>query len=99
MFAYYLEKLRATPDGDGTLLDHMTMMYGAGIADSNSHDPYDIPIVLAGGGAGLLKGGRHIRFKDVPLANLHLTLMDQFGIHDGAVRRQHGRVDAKILSL
>ena len=62
-FAYYLERLQATPDGDGTLLDHMTMMYGAGIADSNSHDPYDIPIVLAGGGAGLLKGGRHIRMQ------------------------------------
>src|SRR5262249_10980283 len=65
-------KLRATPDGDGTLLDHVTMMYGAGIADSNSHSPIDIPMVLAGGGAGHLKGGRHIRFKNMPLANLHL---------------------------
>ena len=81
MFAYYLERMRATPDGDGTLLDHMTMMYGAGIADSNSHDPYDIPMVLAGGGAGTIKGGRHMRFKDTPLANLHLTLLDQFGVN------------------
>ena len=99
MFAYYLEKLRATPDGDGTLLDHLTMMYGAGIADSNSHDPYDIPIVLGGGGAGLLKGGRHIRFKDVPLANLHLTLLDHFDIHMERFGDSNGRVDAKILSL
>ena len=99
MFAYYLERLRATPDGDGSLLDHITMMYGAGIADSNSHDPYDIPIILAGRGAGFLKGGRHVRFKDVPLANLHLTLMDQFGITMEKFGDSTGRVDAKILSL
>ena len=77
----------------------MTMMYGAGIADSNSHDPYDIPIVLAGGGAGLLKGGRHIRMRDVPLANLHLTLLDHFGIVMDKFGDSNGRVDAKILSL
>ena len=99
MFAYYLEKLRATQDGDGTLLDHMTMMYGAGIADSNSHDPYDIPIVLAGRGTGFIKGGRHVRFKDVPLANLHLTLLDQFGIVMDKFGDSTGRVDVKILSL
>jgi hypothetical protein len=99
MFAYYLEKLRNTQDGDGTLLDHMTMMYGAGIADSNSHDPYDIPIVMAGKGTGFLKGGRHIRFKDVPLANLHLTLMDQFGVVMDKFGDSTGRVDSKILSL
>ncbi len=99
MFRYYLEKLHATPDGDGTLLDHITMMYGAGIADSNSHDPYDIPIVLAGGGTGHLKGGRHIRFTDVPLANLHLTLMEQFGIVMEKFGDSNGRVDSKILSL
>jgi len=99
MFKYYLEKLRATPDGDGTLLDHITMMYGAGIADSNSHDPYDIPIVLAGGGTGFLKGGRHIRFTDVPLANLHLTLMEQFGVVMDKFGDSNGRVDTKILSL
>jgi hypothetical protein len=99
MFAYYVERLKATPDGDGTLLDHMTMMYGAGIADSNSHDPYDIPIVMAGKGTGFLKGGRHIRFRDVPLANLHLTLMDQFGVTMDKFGDSTGRVDVKILSL
>jgi len=99
MFAYYLDRLKATPDGDGSLLDHMTMMYGAGIADSNSHDPYDIPIILAGKGTGFLKGGRHVRFKDVPLANLHLTLMDQFGIQMEKFGDSTGRVDVKILSL
>jgi len=99
MFAYYLDRLRATPDGDGTLLDHMTMMYGAGIADSNSHDPYDIPIVLAGKGAGFLKGGRHLRLKDVPLANLHLTLLDQFGVAMEQFGDSTGRVDTKVLAL
>ena len=99
MFAKYLEKLQAAPDGDGTLLDHMTLMYGAGMADSNSHSPIDIPLVLAGGGAGNLKGGRHIRFKNMPLANLHLTLLDQLGVHWDKIGDSNGRVDAKILSL
>jgi hypothetical protein len=99
MFAYFLEKLRATPDGDGTLLDHMTMIYGAGIADSNDHSPINVPIVLAGGGAGNLKGGRHIRFKDMPLANLHLTLLDQFGIHQDRIGDSTGRIDPRVLSL
>jgi hypothetical protein len=99
MFARLLEKLQATPDGDGTLLDHVTMMYGAGMADSNSHSPIDIPLILAGGGAGSLKGGRHIRFKSMPLANLHLTLLDQFGVHWIGSGDSTGRVDARILSL
>jgi hypothetical protein len=99
MFARYLEKLQATPDGDGTLLDHMTMMYGAGMADSNTHSPIDLPIILAGGGVGNLKGGRHIRFKNVPLANLHLTLLDQLGVHWDHIGDSTGRVDPKILSL
>jgi hypothetical protein len=99
MFARLLGKLQATPDGDGTLLDHVTMMYGAGMADSNSHSPIDIPLILAGGGAGSLKGGRHIRFKSMPLANLHLTLLDQFGVHWDRIGDSTGRVDARILSL
>ena len=99
MFTYLLEKLRATPDGDGTLLDHVTLMYGAGMADSNSHSPIDIPLILAGGGAGHLRGGRHIRFKNTPLANLHLTLLDQFGVEWDRIGDSTGRVDPKILSL
>jgi hypothetical protein len=80
-FAYLLGKMQATPDGDGTLLDHSTLMYGTGIGECNAHDPRNIPLLLAGGGAGTLKGGRHIRFpKETPLANLHLTLFDNFGV-------------------
>ena len=97
MFAYLLEKLRSTADGDGTLLDHVTMMYGAGIADSNEHSPLNIPIVLAGGGAGNLKGGRHIRFKDVPLANLHLTLLAQFGVKQDNLGDSTGLIDPQVL--
>ncbi len=99
MFAYLLEKLRATPDGDGTLLDHMTLIYGAGIADSNTHAPVDIPFILAGGGAGNLKGGRHTRLKDMPLANLHLTLMDHFGVHWDRIGDSTGRVDPQMLRM
>ena len=99
MFAHMLQKLQATPDGDGTLLDHVTMMYGAGIADSNSHSPIDIPLILAGGGTGHLKGGRHIRFKNMPLANLHLTLLEQFGVRRDQIGDSTGKVDARILSL
>src|SRR5579863_7861922 len=99
MFAYLLEKLRATPDGDGTLLDHMTLIYGAGIADSNSHAPVNIPFILAGGGAGNLKGGRHTHFKDMPLANLHLTLLDQLGVRIEKIGDSTGRVDPQTLSL
>ena len=99
MFAQLLERLQATPDGDGTLLDHITLMYGAGMADSNSHSPIDIPLILAGGGSGALKGGRHLRFKNMPLANLHLTLMDQFGVHRDQIGDSTGRIDDRILSL
>jgi hypothetical protein len=80
-FAYLLNKMRSTPDGDGTLLDHATLMYGAGIGECNAHDPRNIPLLLAGGGAGTLKGGRHIRYpRETPLANLHLTLLANFGV-------------------
>ena len=82
LFAAFVEKLRATPDGDGSLLDHMVLMYGAGMSDSNAHSPYNLPIVLLGGGAGTLRGGRHVSFDErdrTPLANLHVTLLDKLG--------------------
>jgi Protein of unknown function (DUF1552) len=93
LFTYLLDKLRSTSDGDGTLLDHMTMMYGYGMADSNSHSPYDIPLVLAGGGVGTTKGGRHLRFKDTPLANLHVTLLDNLGVRVDRIGDSSGRLD------
>jgi hypothetical protein len=81
LFAYFLEKLRSTPDGDGTLLDHVVLVYGGGMSESNAHDPHNLPILLAGGGTGQLKGGRHLRYPArTPLANLHLTLLDKLGV-------------------
>jgi hypothetical protein len=82
LFASFLNKLQSTPDGDGSLLDHAMIVYGAGMSDSNAHDPRNLPILLAGAGAGRLKGGSHVRFlKDTPLANLHLSLLDKLGVH------------------
>ena len=82
LFTYLLDRLRTTQDGDGSLLDHITMVYGAGMADSNRHAVMDLPIVLAGRGGRQTKHGRHIRFgQDTPLGNLHLTLLDKFGVH------------------
>jgi hypothetical protein len=97
LFSYLLERLRATPDGDGTLLDHITLIYGTGLADSNAHATSNVPVVLAGGGAGWLKGGRHVRYDDVPLANLHLTLLDRFGVHWNTMGDSTGRVDDRQL--
>ena len=79
LFAELLARLEATPDGDGTLLDHAMIVYGAGMADSNAHASQDLPILLAGGGAGT--GGRHVRHPEhTPLANLHLSLLDRLGV-------------------
>lgn len=80
LFAQFLEKLRSTPDGDGSLLDHSAIIYGSGISDPNIHNHHDLPILLMGGGAGQIKGGRHLRVeKDTPLANLHLTVLEKLG--------------------
>jgi Protein of unknown function (DUF1552) len=98
-FAYLLERMRATPDGDGSLLDHATLIYGTGMGDCNAHDPRNIPVLLAGGGAGHLKGGRHIRYpKETPLANLHLTLLDKFGVNLDRIGDSTGRIDDRALA-
>ena len=81
LLAYYLEKLRATPDGDGSLLDHVMVLYGAGLSDGNRHSSENLPILLAGGGAGTLDCGRHVQCADpTPMSNLHVTLMDKLGL-------------------
>jgi hypothetical protein len=99
-FAYLLEKLRSTPDGDGSLLDHAMMVYGTGMGDCNAHDPRSIPVLLAGGGAGQLKGGRHIRYpRETPLANLHLTMLDKLGVqHVDRIGDSTGRLDDRVLA-
>jgi hypothetical protein len=80
MFSYFVEKLRSTPDGDGSLLDHSLLMYGGGISDGNQHSHLNLPILLLGG-AGQFKGGRHIKYpQNTPLANLHLSVLDKLGV-------------------
>src|SRR5262249_32733983 len=75
LVAYYLAKLAETPDGDGSLLDHAMILYGGGISDGNLHDHVNLPLVVAGGGAGRLKGGQHHRYpKDTPMSNLLVSL-------------------------
>ena len=81
MFSYFLEKMRSTPDGDGSLLDHMMIVYGGSISDANVHKHEDLPILLLGGGDGRIKGGRHVRYpKDTPVSNLFLALLDNLGV-------------------
>jgi len=81
LFSQYLTKLRATQDGDGTLLDHMTILYGSGISNSTQHSGDNLPVMVVGGGAGRHKGGRHLAFTDKPtMANLLVTLMDKMDV-------------------
>src|SRR6185436_16860244 len=77
LFSYYVEKLKATADQDGSLLDHMALLFGCGMSDGNGHTPRNLPIVLLGGAA---RGGRYLNYPGEPsLANLHLTLLDKLG--------------------
>lgn len=75
-YAYFLERLKSIPEGDGTLLDHSMVMFGSGLRDGNRHSPYNLPILLGGKGGGALKTGQNIQFtKDTPLSNLYLSMM------------------------
>jgi hypothetical protein len=80
-FAKFLDKMAATPDGDGSLLDHSIFMYGSNMSNSDRHNNYPLPVILVGGGNGKLKGGRHIVPPEkTPIANLHLTVLNKLGI-------------------
>lgn len=94
LFAEFLEKLKATPEGSGTLLDHSLYLYGSGMGNPNLHDHHNLPIIVAGGAAGRMKGGRHIRFAEpTPLANLHLTLLDKVGVRLDSFADSRGKVE------
>jgi len=94
VFTYFLGKLRFTTDGDGSLLDHMMLIYGGGMSDGNSHWPLDLPILLLGSGAGTLKPGRHVMYPaGTPLANLHLSLLDRLGVHIDKLGDSNGRCE------
>jgi hypothetical protein len=99
LFAGYLAKLKATPDGDGSLLDHMTILYGAGISNSNAHSGENLPLALVGGGAGTLRGGQHLAFADKPpTANLLVTLMDKLGVPVERIGGSTGKLAIDTLS-
>jgi hypothetical protein len=99
LFSQYLAKLRATPDGDGSLLDHMTILYGAGISNSTRHSGDNLPIMLVGGGTGTLKGGRHLAYTGKPsMANLLVTLMDKMGVPVERLGGSTGKLPIDTLS-
>jgi hypothetical protein len=99
LFSQYLAKLRATPDGDGSLLDHTTILYGAGISNSQRHSGDNLPLMLVGGGSGRIKGGRHLKYTDKPMmANLLVTLMDKMDVPVDHVGGSTGKLAIDTLS-
>jgi hypothetical protein len=97
LFAYYLSKLRATKEGDGSLLDHVLILYGAGMSDSNAHDPNNIPVLLVGG-ADQIKGGRHLKYAGDTSANLLVSMMDKLGVPIDHVGNSNGELNIDRLS-
>jgi hypothetical protein len=94
LFAEFLEKLKSTPDGDGSVLDHSLFLYGSGMSNGNQHIHTNLPIVLVGGASGRVKGNKHVRVKDTtPLSNLMLTIMDVAGVPTEKYGESTGRVD------
>jgi hypothetical protein len=94
LFAEFLQKLQDTPEADGSLLDHTLYLYGSGMGDSDAHDHTNLPILVAGGAAGKMRGGRHIKYDTpVPLANLHLTLLNKVGVPLETFADSNGKVE------
>jgi Protein of unknown function (DUF1552) len=93
LFAGFVEKLKATPDGDGSLLDHSIIVYGSGLADGNRHTHEDLPVLIVGRGGNLRRGTHVVYPKDTPMTNLFLTLLDQVGVHPEKLGDSTGRVE------
>ncbi|MBA3312735.1 MAG: DUF1552 domain-containing protein [Planctomycetota bacterium] len=94
LFAEYLQSLKSTPEGNGSLLDHVLYLYGSGMGNPNVHNHTNLPIIVAGGAAGNMRGGRHLRYDEpTPLANLHLTLLDKVGVRLDSFADSDGTVD------
>ncbi len=93
MFAHYVDRLASTPDGDGTLLDSVMILYGSGMSDGNRHNHHDLPALLVGGGGGTIDGGRHVRVApDTPNTNLFLTILDRLGVPVEALGDSTGKL-------
>jgi Protein of unknown function (DUF1552) len=94
LFAYLLQKLRSTADGDGTLLDHSILVYGSGLADGNKHTHEALPVLLAGRGGGTLRPGRHVIYSTkTPITNLYLSLLDRMGVHQESIGDSTGQLN------
>jgi hypothetical protein len=94
LFAYFLDKLKSTPDGDGTLLDHSQIVYGSGLSDGNRHEHNNLPVLLAG-----KSGGRHITYPaETPMNNLHLALLDRMGVHIDSLGDSSGELNVLALN-
>ena len=94
LFAYFLEKMKATKDGDGSLLDHSMIVYGSAIADGNAHSHHDLPVLVAGRGDGQLKPGRHIQYtKGTPMTNLYVTLLDRLNVQTEKLGDSTGKLE------
>jgi len=92
-FTYFLERMRSTQDGDGSLLDHSLLVYGSGMSDGNNHSSLSLPIILVGGGAGKVKGNRHVRYQNQRLANMQLTVLNLAGIPGDKLGESNGKLD------
>jgi hypothetical protein len=99
LLARFADRLKSIPDGDGTLLDHAMLLQGGGLSNSDQHSHIDLPLVLVGGGAGTLKGGRHLRFpKDTPMNNLHMAMLEKVGVPVDQFGDATGRVTLEPLA-
>jgi hypothetical protein len=93
LLAHLLERLKSTPDGDGTLLDHSLILYGSGMSNSNVHNHSPLPVLVAGGAAGRMKGGRHLKYpENTPMANLLLSILDKAGVPQESVGDSTGHL-------
>ena len=93
LFGRFLGQLKATPDGDGTMLDNSLIVYGSGLGDGNRHTHENLPILVAGRGGGSVKSGRHIAYtSETPVANLYMTLLDRAGVHPGSIGDSTGKL-------
>jgi hypothetical protein len=93
-FGYFLDKLRNTPDGDGSLLDHAVLLYGSNMSNSNAHDHFPLPNLVIGGAAGRMKGGRHLKYTDhTPMTNLLVTMLDKVGVKQESLGDSSGTLE------
>jgi hypothetical protein len=93
LFAGFLEKMKNTPDGDGSLLDHSIVVYGSGLSDGNRHTHEDLPVLIAGHGGDFVLGRHVVYAKGTPMTNLYLTLLDRLGVQQETIGDSTGKIE------